>query len=179
MRFYAMLVLRLNLITMCNTGVVTESDLDKLDDADIEKEFSQLTSSVTSDTKDILKSELKADVKSVLDSDLAIRTLIKSKTSDEIVASDKPSEEVPENKSHLIITPENVAESKTAMAELTKITNIFGKPSSASKEPEVDDEGTTELSDSDINEMFDAVDEFDEEELNGDEYDEEDVNEEE
>ena len=54
------------------------------------------------------------------------------------------------------------------MAELTKITNIFGKPNSASKEPEVDDEGTTELSDSDINDMFDAVDEFDEEELNGD-----------
>lgn len=180
MRFYAMLVLRLNLISMCNTGVVTESDLDKLDDADIEKEFSKLTSSVTSDTKDILKSGLKEDVKSVLDSDLAIRTLIKSKTSDEIVASNKPSEEVPENKSHLIITPENVAESKTAMAELTKLTNIFGKPSSASKEPEIDDEGTTELSDADINDMFDAADEFDEEELDGDEYDdEEEINEEE
>ena len=67
MRFYAMLVLRLNLITMCNTGVVTESDLDKLDDVTIEKEFSQLTSSVISDTKDVLKSGLKEDVKSVLD----------------------------------------------------------------------------------------------------------------
>ena len=170
-RFLMMFILRLNLITMCNTGVITDVDLDKLDDETLEKEYSQITSSAT-DNLNALKTDLKEDIKSVLDSDLAIRTLIKSKTSDKIVASDKPSEEVPEVKSHIIITPENVAESKTAMAELTKITNIFGKPSSAAKEPVVDEDGTSELSDSDINDMFDAVDEFDEE-LVADEYDEE------
>ena len=172
LRFLAMIILRLNLLTMCNTGVITDKDLDKLEEETLEKEYTQV-SSVVSDDSDNLKKELKKDIKSVLDTDLAIRTLIKSKTTNEIVASNEPSEEVPENKDHLIITPENVQESKTAMAELKKITNIFGKASSATKEPVVDDDGTTELSDADINDMFDAADEFDEEEISGDDYDEE------
>ena len=172
LRFLAMIILRLNLLTMCNTGVVTDKDLDKLEEETLEKEYTQVSSAV-SDDSDNLKKELKKDIKSVLDTDLAIRTLIKSKTTNEIVASNEPSEEVPENKDHLIITPENVQESKTAMAELKKITNIFGKASSATKEPVVDDDGTTELSDVDINDMFDAADEFNEEEISGDDYDEE------
>jgi len=161
-RVLQMLILRLTLITLCNVGTITETDLDKLDDETFEKEYSDIISSATDDST-ILKNDLKDDVKSIVDTDLAIRTLVKSKTTDEVVATNKVVDDTNSNKTHLIITPENVADSKTALDELTKITNVFGKQNAAS-EPIIDEDGTTELSDSDINEIFDSVDEFDEEE---------------
>ena len=95
-RFLLMFMNRLTLITMCNVGVITEKDLDKLDEETIDNEYSQITSSAIDSTDDKLKKKLKGDVKSVLDSDLAIRTLIKSKTTDEVISSNEPFEDLPE-----------------------------------------------------------------------------------
>lgn len=145
LRFIGQFINRLKLLCMINSKMVTDADLDKLDAETSDKEFDIVTSSARSDKDDIVKDELKDNIKELLDEDKIIDSIIESKFN--------PKEEE--------ITEYKNGKRVAAVTDTTKHLGIANKLSAkhnitkiVSDDP---DEPDIELDDSDITSILDDM----------------------
>lgn len=113
---------RLQLLTMCNTGVVTDTDLDKIDNSEVIEEVMSYNKAKS----DAVQKELKENLKPIVENDVAIQTIIESKLEKEkveVISAKDASETVAEKKiSHNFIpSASDVTISKLAMDKLDNL----------------------------------------------------------
>src|SRR5574344_2077809 len=158
LRFVMQLIIRLKLLCMVNLGMVTEQDLDKIENDVDNKEFTEVTSNAVQDNTFIAKDKLKKDLKPIVDNDVVISSIIDAKIAEatndtkennvvEDVYKDGKHVSTPViNGSDIDLASASLLNSVNAVKAKTKITKII------SNDP---DEPPIELDDKDIGEILD------------------------
>lgn len=116
---------RLQLLTMCNTGMVTDTDLDDVDREEVVDEYNSYHKA----KNDVLEKELKKDLKPVVENDAVLQTVIATKDESKIeVVSAKDAANETTVKKHIFSfmpTSKSVFESQQAMKTLQKLDAKF------------------------------------------------------
>lgn len=125
---------RFRMLTMCNTGVINDQDLDKIEEENISKEIDGYFSKnvdIFEDSDDDAKKKLQKDLEPIIKEDMALKTIIKAKQdqTDQVEVIDKVEETTDEKISHMILSKDIVAESKKSMDLLSALHNKFSKTS--------------------------------------------------
>lgn len=118
---------RLQLITMCNTGVVTDTDLDKVDNSEVVEEFMSYNKAKNND---ILNEELKETLKPIVENDANIQAIVEAKKNEsevEVVSAKDASETVVESKSKHAFIPsaKDISMTNAAMDKLHALNRHF------------------------------------------------------
>lgn len=186
LRFGQQLINRLKLLCMINAGVVSEADLDKLEIDVTNADFDKVTAAASDNTYDI-KEKLKDDMRPVIDTDVAISALIEAKSSteegeyDTIIETDDAKNAIIDDKdekdtrSHYVMTPDNITESKKALNSLFAVmSNIKAGANKKTTIKSSDDSPDIEF---DERELEDILDDSSETEDNSDEVEAEEIEE--
>lgn len=126
---------RLQLMTMCNTGIITDSDLDKIENENLDNELEENSlkqNELEKINNDKANSELKDDLKAVLSEDTVLKSVINAKKQEKVEIIDSVDKTTSDktNFSHLSISKDTIYKSKQALQELSNLEEKFKKTSS-------------------------------------------------
>lgn len=160
-RFIRMFINRLQLLTMCNSGTITDKDLDTIEIEQDKSEFEKTDNAINKNlsTKNA-KKELEDDLIPIIENDLAIQTLINSKIKEKsdieetnVISNPDDVDTTVYHEDHMIPTRQSVIDSQKAVKELNDITNKFSAKKTVIK-TETEGEVDLEFTDADFEEIF-------------------------
>lgn len=122
---------RFKMLTMCNTGVINDQDLDNLEQESFDKEidgYFTKTENIEDNTTNDAKNKLQKDLEPIINQDLKLKSIIKAKNSQdenvEIIDSSN-NENIDDKISHMFLSKNATADSKKAIDVLVNLQNTF------------------------------------------------------
>jgi hypothetical protein len=128
-----MMMNRLQMLTLTNTGMINDNDLDALEKDAIKEEvdnYYRKQAEFDEIKDDEVSDELKEDLKSVLREDIVLKSIINAKKQEKIEVIDSENNTEPKEKvnlSHMMLTSDEISKSKKALNDLDMLEKRFNK----------------------------------------------------